>query len=140
VPGIGQVVWPQAEEQAEHGDEVEDRDQAGDIRPGTAQPGQIAAERQHHHQRRQGARAPAGRQAFGHLIRGTLHVVAGGRPVLGDLQPQVVQLGCLLPQGHRLVHRWHFAAAAGRVTGLLADPLIDQAGQRLDVDGRGHGR
>ena len=55
----------QAEEQAEHGDKVEGRDQASDIGPRSAQPGQIPTEREHDHQCRQRARAAAQGAALG---------------------------------------------------------------------------
>ena len=44
---LAQVLRPQAEEQHQHDQQVEDGDQAADVRPGAAQRGQVAAERQH---------------------------------------------------------------------------------------------
>ena len=140
------MLGAQAEEQAEHHDEVEYRDQARDVGPGTAEPGQVAAEGQHHDQRTDGPGTAAVGQPLRHLVRRPLHVVAGRRPVLRDLQPEVVQFGCPFPQRHRLIHRWHVARLLRlrlrlRLLQGLAEPagqpLVHQVGQVLKLRWRG---
>jgi hypothetical protein len=43
---VREPLGPQAEEHAEHDDEIDDGDQAADVRAWTAEPGKVAAERQ----------------------------------------------------------------------------------------------
>ena len=127
------MVGPQAEEQAEHRDQVKDRYQAGNVGPWPAQPGQVTAEGEHHHERRKGPRAPAMGQPLGYFIGRTLNVVAGGCPLLGDFQPQIAKFGRLLPECHRFLHRRHLTVAVRRVPRPLADPVADEVGQLIEV-------
>ncbi|HEY6278116.1 MAG TPA: hypothetical protein VIX86_17495 [Streptosporangiaceae bacterium] len=124
----------QAEEQPHHGDQVEDRDQPGDVRAGTTQPGQIAAEGKDHDEGGQRPRAAALGQPLRYLVRGALDVVAGFRPFLSDSQPQVVKLGRLLAQGHRFGHRRHVSPCIRLRLGPLVKPVVDEAGQMVDID------
>ena len=121
--GLGQPLRAQPEEHAEHDGQVHDGDQAADVRPGTAQPGQVAAERQHDDQRAQGPRPPGLSEPLGHLIRGPVHVVGGGRLLLGDPQPQVIHLRCLLPQGDGLLDRDLRYRRRGALTAARPDAL-----------------
>ena len=132
------MVGPQPEEQGQHDQQVEDRDQAPDVGSGAAQRGQVPAEGQDHDHGAQRPRPAALGQPLRHLIRGALHVVAGRRLLLGNLEPQVIQLGCLVPEHDRLLRRGRVLSRIRAVVHLVTDPFVHLAGDLVDVQ-RGSG-
>ena len=127
------MLGPQAEGEAEHDDEVEHRDEAAQVQPRPAEPRKIAAEGQDHDQGAQCPRPAARRQAFWHLVGGSLDVVRCCCLVLGDFEPQVVEFRRLLPEHDGLVDRRHLLGNDQALLDSVADPLINDAGDLLDV-------
>jgi hypothetical protein len=127
------MLGPQAVEQAKHDHKVEHRDEPGQVRPRAAEPRQVAAEGEDHDHGAQRPRPAALREAFRHLIGCALDIVPGRRFVLGDFEPQVIQFRRLLPEHDGLVDRWHFLGHGQALLDSLADPLVDDAGELLDV-------
>src|ERR1017187_256603 len=118
---LGQALWPQAEEHAEHRAQVEKGDRAADVGTGSAEPGQITAERQHDDQRTQGPGAATLGEPLGHLIGSPVDIVLGGGLLLGNFEPEVVELGGLLPQRDGMFRGRNFRCGdiGGRVAALV---------------------